>query len=83
MKISIIQIGNSQGIRLPKAVIHQCGFKDIVEAEIKDGKLILSSVHEPRLDWRAAFESMAKQGDDSLIDSELIELKTDDDEWIW
>jgi len=83
MKISIIQIGNSQGIRLPKAVISQCGFKDIIEAEIKDGKLILSPIQEPRKGWREAFEAMAKAGDDELIDPELFGLQSDDDEWTW
>lgn len=83
MKINIIQIGNSQGIRLPKSVISQCGFKDTIEAEIKDGKLILSPIQEPRVGWREAFEAMAKAGDDELLHPEVFGLSSDDDEWTW
>jgi len=67
MKLDLIQIGNSQGIRLPKSIIKQCRFKEVVEAEIKDGKLILSSEQKPRKGWADAFKAMAKAGDDTLI----------------
>ena len=40
MKIDIIKIGNSQGIRIPKTIMKQCGFSESVETEIKDGNLI-------------------------------------------
>jgi len=55
------------------------------EAEIivKDDKLILSSLEEPRKGWRKAFEAMAKAGDDELIAPEHFKLESDDDEWTW
>ena len=37
MKIDMIKIGNSQGIRIPKTIMEQCGFTDSVEMKIKDG----------------------------------------------
>ncbi|MGF1590544.1 MAG: AbrB/MazE/SpoVT family DNA-binding domain-containing protein [Pleurocapsa sp.] len=39
MKIDIIKIGNSQGVRIPKTIMEQCGFGESVEMEIKDGNL--------------------------------------------
>lgn len=83
MKINIIEIGNSQGIRLPKAIIEQCGFKDAVIAEIKDGKLILSSNDKPRKGWHESFKAMAKSGDDKILDSEILNLSSDEKDWQW
>lgn len=83
MKINIIEIGNSLGIRIPKAIIKQCGFKDSVEAEIKDGKLILYSPCKPRKGWEEAFKEMAKSGDDEILDPEVFSLSTDQKDWKW
>ena len=83
MKINIIDIGNSQGIRLPKAVIEQCGFKDTIEAEIKNGKLILSANQKPRQGWKESFKAMAKSGDDKLLEPEFFHLSSDAKDWKW
>ena len=34
MKIDIIKIGNSQGIRIPKTIMEQCGFSESVEIDL-------------------------------------------------
>ena len=83
MKLSIIKIGNSLGIRLPKTVIKQCNFDVTVEAEIKAGKLIISSQKSPRQGWEEAFKAMAKNKDDKLIDAEVFGLASDEKEWKW
>lgn len=83
MKLNLIKIGNSQGIRLPKAILEQCNFKDCVEAEIKNGKLVLSSCDNPREGWDKAFIAMAKAGDNELLYPEIFELQSDDKEWDW
>ena len=48
MKIDIIKIGNSQGIRIPKTIMEQCGFTDSIEMEIKDDSLVLSPLKSDR-----------------------------------
>jgi antitoxin MazE len=85
MKLNIIKIGNSLGIRLPKSLIKQCHFKDSVQVKVKDGALILMpSIDEnPRKGWNKKFKKMAQMGDDKLLDSTLFELKSDKDEWKW
>ncbi len=86
MKLNLIKIGNSRGIRLPKALLEQCKFKDLVIAEVKDGKLILSTPKAvPRAGWQEAFKAMAKAGDDQLIDAPGLELELEDDQrdWQW
>lgn len=69
--------------RLPKFIIEQCGFKDFVEAEIKDGKLVLSSNQKPRSGWEKAFKEMAKAGDDKLLEAEIFSLSSDEKDWKW
>ena len=37
MKINLISIGNSRGIRIPSSVIKQCGLGDELELSIENG----------------------------------------------
>ena len=82
MKIYLIRIGNSLGIRLPKAVIEQCRFKDEIDAEIVDGKLILTVPQKTRTGWEDAFKKMAQRGDDVLLDQD-DKLASDVEDWKW
>lgn len=84
MKLSIIKIGNSKGLRLPKAVLEQCNFEDSVEVTVKDGHLIVSASksENPRKGWEKAFKAMAKAGDDALLDQDF-ELDADGKDWQW
>jgi antitoxin MazE len=82
MKASIIKIGNSQGIRIPKPIIEQCGFENEVELEVHDHELIIKSSRTPRQDWETAFKGMAANGDDQLLDS-ATKTKWDEEEWEW
>jgi antitoxin MazE len=83
MKLTLILIGNSQGIRIPKALLKQCGFKDKVIAKVENGKLILSAAPNPRHGWEEAFKKMAQCSDDTLLDKDYIESSFDRDEWEW
>lgn len=84
MKLHIIKIGNSLGIRLPKSLIKQCNFKDAVQAKVKDHSLVLVPDNEnPRAGWGEAFKKMAQAGDDTLLDAAIFELESDRKEWKW
>lgn len=85
MKLPIVKIGNSRGIRLPKAILDQCGFEDVLEIEVKDGTIILTAhkSNPVRKNWDKAFKSMAQAGDDELLDAEYTLLGSDDQEWTW
>ena len=54
MRIDIITIGHSQGIRLPKSLLTHCGFHKSVELEIKNGEMILRKPIHPRMGWKDA-----------------------------
>ncbi len=81
MKASIIQIGNSQGLRIPKPVLEQCGFSGEVELEVQGNKLIITPHVSARQNWEEAFIKMARNGDDQLLD--FGPNKWDGEEWEW
>lgn len=84
VKTRIIQIGNSQGIRIPKAILEQLGFTDEVELEVLPDQLIVRSSHQPRRQWDAHFKAMAEAGDDQLLDDEPLTLSDwEENEWEW
>jgi antitoxin MazE len=84
MRASIVRIGNSQGIRIPKVVLEQTRLHGEVDLEVKDEKIIISPVKKPRQDWDRQFKLMAERGDDKLLDSEVVSLTSfDEEEWEW
>ncbi|MDL5055759.1 AbrB/MazE/SpoVT family DNA-binding domain-containing protein [Oscillatoria laete-virens NRMC-F 0139] len=84
MKTSLVRIGNSRGIRLPKPVIEQCGFEDEVEMEVKRHELVIRSSSHPRKAWAQAFTRMSQSGDDALIDGDTHKRSAwDEEEWTW
>jgi antitoxin MazE len=84
MRASIVRIGNSQGIRIPKVVLEQTRLHGEVELEVKDRKIVISPVKKPRQDWDRQFKLMAERGDDKLLDSEVVSLTSfDEEEWEW
>jgi antitoxin MazE len=85
MKTSLIKIGNSRGIRIPKPIFVACGFENEVELEVKDNALIIRSERKARSGWSEAFQSMRQQGDDALIDEDAWSQSSqwDANEWEW
>jgi antitoxin MazE len=84
MRVRIVKIGNSQGIRIPKPVLEQTRLRDEVEIKVKDEQIVLSPVLEPRAGWAEAFREMAHHGDDEMLDAPLPSLSNwDVDEWEW
>ncbi|KGE85995.1 MAG: AbrB/MazE/SpoVT family DNA-binding domain-containing protein [Phaeodactylibacter xiamenensis] len=77
MEISIIQIGNSKGIRLAKTILERYDITDKVELIFKEGFLILKPVKKPRDGWDEAFKKMADRGDDELLIDDVFE----DENW--
>ncbi len=55
MKVAIVPIGNSRGVRLPKALLDQYKFTDAAELTVEDGRIVLSPLGAPRAGWAQAF----------------------------
>jgi antitoxin MazE len=84
LKLKVVRIGNSQGIRLPKPLLAECGIQQEVEVEVIDGTLVLRPTKNkaPRQGWAKAFSEMSKCGDDSLLMSENPS-QFDESDWQW
>ncbi len=82
MKLNIIPIGNSKGIRIPSSVLNQCHIESKVNMLIENGKIILVPVSKKtREGWNIKFKDMAKNNDDNLIINDDIDLDSGDWEW--
>jgi antitoxin MazE len=85
MKTKLIQIGNSRGIRIPKALIEHMKLNGTVELEIRGEELVLRAAakpakaknppnrREPRAGWDAAFRKAIKKYGPPKIDHEWLD----------
>ena len=67
MKISLIPIGNSKGIRIPQAILKQCGAGKEFQMDLHEGCIILRPVKARG--YRMDFNNIAR-----LSDPEIIEM---------
>ena len=82
MRANLVAIGNSRGVRIPKAVLEQTGLKDEVDLEVRGSELVIRAARKPREGWAEAFREMAARGDDELLDPETMS-EWDRTEWTW
>ncbi|MGA2581774.1 MAG: AbrB/MazE/SpoVT family DNA-binding domain-containing protein [Tepidisphaeraceae bacterium] len=83
MRTKLVAIGNSRGVRLPKAVIEQCALDGKIELIVQNGQLVIRGVKSPRAGWDKAFKKMREKGDDFLIDPAVPLTEWDSTEWTW
>ena len=82
MKTQIIQIGNSQGIRIPKVLLADSRITGEVDLELHPDGILIRNAQKPRAAWDEAFKAMAENEDDEILDghsSTVFEKK----EWQW
>lgn len=82
MLIDIIATGNSKGIRIPKAIIKQCGFQKTVSLEVVDHQLVIKAADLPRQTWKEQFASK-ENATEGFSEFQAFTNKWDDDEWQW
>ncbi len=85
MRVHIIKIGNSRGIRIPKPILEQTGITEDVELEVvENNHIIIRPVSNPRAGWDIAFKTMSDDDDDKLLQvAESVSHSWDDEEWQW
>jgi antitoxin MazE len=82
MLVSVIPIGDSKGIKIPKNVLNELNIENELEMHIYNDEIILNSIEKkPREGWDASFIEMRNSGDDILIIPDYIE--DDSFEWEW
>jgi len=82
MLISVVAIGNSRGIRLPKAILDQLNIEDQIDMIIEDKQLVLKPVNKkPRSGWEESLKMMSAMNEDMLLIPE--DSKSTEFEWKW
>lgn len=82
IRASIVRIGNSQGVRLPKALLAVSGIENDVDIAVTKGAIVIRPARKARENWAEHFEAMALNGDDALLD-DFVLTEWDKEEWEW
>lgn len=80
----LVAIGNSRGVRLPKAMIEQVGLGDEVELEVVDGAIVIRRKRRPREGWAEAAKLLAERGEE--LPPEILDMTETEwmrDHWRW
>jgi antitoxin MazE len=80
MEVSVIQIGNSKGIRFSKTLLEKYNIKDKVDMILEKGQIIIKPLSQPRQGWEKSFKEMNENGDDRLLINDVFEDETPE-EW--
>jgi antitoxin MazE len=80
MKARLVRIGNSRGVRLPKAVIDQVGLVDEVEIQVEANRLVILPAARPRAGWAEAARAI---GSSNRLLALATPTRFDEDEWKW
>ena len=83
MKVNLIPIGNSKGVRIPSSVIKECGFGDEIEMRVEHGVVVLAPARGTRDGWDDAFARMAAAVDDLPLVPDTMAHDWDEEEWEW
>ena len=62
--VKLVPVGNSKGIRLPKALLRKYGWSDSVILEEAEDGIILRREAELRTSWEDTYRAMAAEGED-------------------
>ena len=63
-ELKVVAIGNSRGVRLPKAVLDKYAIRDAVVVEEREEGLLLRSKKDKRLSWDETYQEMARERED-------------------
>ncbi|MBE3040706.1 MAG: AbrB/MazE/SpoVT family DNA-binding domain-containing protein [Chloroflexi bacterium] len=78
----IVRIGNSRGIRVPKALLEQAQLPEEVELQAEPGRLVVRACRRARDGWSDAARAMHEREDDRLLDAPAS-TRFDDEAWEW
>jgi len=81
MKTQIIQIGNSQGIRIPKVLLEESRVSGDVDLELHPDGILIRKAQRPRDGWADAFKAMAENDEDDVAGTPASEFEKK--EWQW
>ncbi len=79
MLVNLIKIGNSKGIRLPKAIIDQLNLEDQLDLEVENEAIVIRPAKQPRSGWAGAAAQCHNAGEDSLDDWDTVACEFPED----
>lgn len=82
MQTKLIRVGNSHGVRIPRALIDAAELGDELEMTLEGKSIVLRTQRRPRDGWSEAFADMAATEDDALLD-EPVGTEWDAEDWEW
>ena len=83
MRLALVSVGNSRGIRIPKAILEQCGFREAVELRVEADRLVITPQRRPRQGWDEAFRAAGPSAQDELLSGAWPENEFDLEDWRW
>ncbi|RPJ28928.1 MAG: AbrB/MazE/SpoVT family DNA-binding domain-containing protein [Planctomycetaceae bacterium] len=83
MRVELVRIGNSRGIRIPKPLIEQCGLGDTVELRVENNCLVIAPERQLRQGWDMAFRSAGASANDEILLEAVPPNEFDREEWRW
>lgn len=83
MQTKIVKMGNSRGIRIPKAMLELTGLEDEVDLRVDGTRLIVEPMNDPRAGWEEA--AMEQACDPEAGKRLLPDFFEDEDlsDWKW
>ena len=84
VNVHLTKVGNSRGIRIPKAILEQVNLEGELELIVEKGTLVIRPAINPRQGWEDTFvnASLNLKEDSELIEP-LVGNQFDDKEWTW
>jgi antitoxin MazE len=82
IELKVVPIGNSRGVRLPKAVLDKYAIRDAVVVEEREEGLLLRSKQDKRLSWEDTYKEMAREREDwSDLDATVADGLDPEEKW--
>lgn len=63
LELKVVAIGNSRGVRLPKAILERYAIKDALVLEAREEGLLLRVKADKRLSWAESYREMARESE--------------------
>jgi antitoxin MazE len=82
LELKVVQIGNSRGVRLPKAVMERYQIKDALVLEAREDGLLLRGKKDKRMTWEETARDMAREKEDwSDLDTAVADGLEPGEKW--
>jgi mRNA-degrading endonuclease toxin of MazEF toxin-antitoxin module/antitoxin component of MazEF toxin-antitoxin module len=78
LKIPVVRIGGSKGIRIPKKILEECNITSSVIASVGNGEITLKPERRPRQGWAEAAKRLHQQKEDKLLIDYTLDLSPDE-----